>query len=316
SSASSISPQSTAGCVLSTRPNVADDPPAPTNRPMPSVDARFPAEIAPGVFSLPDRRIPLVPNIGIVVGTERVLVVDCGLGMDSAEAVLATAMRLAPGREIVLTITHAHPEHGLSAQVFKNDARIFYNGAQRDHLLRSGQALLDGFRGFVLPDEHKHLLDGIVITEPDETYDGATAAIDLGSREVVLRSFGTAHSPGDQIIHVPDAGVVFAGDLVEERIYPIVPFFPPMIGAEDINLPRWTDVLGEIASLEPRILVPGHGSLGGVKIAEDVAGYLRALEEVSMLDLSADAIEAELRRRYPTWEHPHFIAPAIRYVTR
>ena len=45
-------------------------------RPMPIVDARFPAEVAPGVFVLPDKRIPLNPNIGIIVGRETVLVVD------------------------------------------------------------------------------------------------------------------------------------------------------------------------------------------------------------------------------------------------
>jgi glyoxylase-like metal-dependent hydrolase (beta-lactamase superfamily II) len=88
------------------------------------VDARFPAEMAPGVFVLPDKRIPLVPNIGIVVGRDTALVVDCGLGIESAEAVLALTRRLAPGRQIVLTVTHAHPEHGFGAQVFKQDARL------------------------------------------------------------------------------------------------------------------------------------------------------------------------------------------------
>ena len=40
------------------------------DRVVPIVDARFPAEVAPGVFVLPDKRIPLVPNIGIVVGRD------------------------------------------------------------------------------------------------------------------------------------------------------------------------------------------------------------------------------------------------------
>ncbi|MEM7711714.1 MAG: MBL fold metallo-hydrolase, partial [Pseudomonadota bacterium] len=114
------------------------------------------------------------------------LVVDCGLGIDSAEAVLDTARRLAPGREIVLTLTHAHPEHGFGAQVFAPDARIFYNAAQAEHLARAGQGLLDGFRAGVLPPEHQFLLDGIEITPPEETYDGAETRIDLGGREAVL----------------------------------------------------------------------------------------------------------------------------------
>ena len=38
--------------------------------PPPDVDARAPEEIAAGVFVIRDRRVPLVPNIGIVLGEE------------------------------------------------------------------------------------------------------------------------------------------------------------------------------------------------------------------------------------------------------
>lgn len=299
---------------LSQKSATGDEEATPTPYPQPSVDARFPAEIAPGVFVLPDRRIPLVSNVGIVVGSERVLVVDCGLGIDSAEAVLDTARRLAPGREIVLTLTHAHPEHGFGAQVFAPDARIFYNAAQADHLARSGQALLDGFRAGVLPQEHRYLLDGIEITPPQVTYDAAETRVDLGGREARLHSVGLAHSPGDQIVQVSDAGVLFAGGLIEERIYPIVPFFPPLIGAKDIDLPAWRAALGAIADLALPIIVPGHGGLGGVEIARDVDGYLGALEADDGSDMKA--MIAEMRRRYPTWDQPNYIAPALRYLTR
>ncbi len=290
--------------------------PTPTPYPQPSVDARFPAEVAPGVFVIPDQRIPLIPNVGIVVGTDRVLVVDCGLGIDSAEAVIDAARRLAPGREIMLTLTHAHPEHGFGAQVFAPDAQIFYNRAQANHLARAGQGLLDGFRAGVLPTEHQFLLDGIEITPPDQTYDGAEARLDLGRREVVMRSVGLAHSPGDQTIEVPDAGVVFAGDLIEERIYPIVPYFPPLIGAEDIDLPTWQTALAGIKENAPALIVPGHGSLGGVEIAKDVDGYLNALQEVAAAGSDVEAMIAEMQRRYPTWEQANYIPPALQYLTR
>ncbi len=39
--------------------------------------------------------------------------------------VLALTRELPHGRRIVLTVTHAHPEHGFGAQVFKPDAEIF-----------------------------------------------------------------------------------------------------------------------------------------------------------------------------------------------
>lgn len=292
-----------------------DRPPAPPPaRPMPVVDARFPAEMAPGVFILPDKRIPLVPNIGIVVGSEAVLVVDCGLGIESAENVLDLARRLAGDRRIILTVTHAHPEHGFGAQVFKPDARIFYNRAQRDHLLRTGAALIEGFRAGVLPPEQAHLLDGITITPPDETYEGERATIDLGGRRVELRNWGTAHTPGDQIVFLPDERIVFAGDLIEERMFPIVPLFPPMITAADMDIARWETALADIQGLRPAMIVPGHGNLGGAETAGEVLGYFREVR--SLVRAAAgrtDDLEAAIRAKYPTWENSAFIAPAVRY---
>jgi glyoxylase-like metal-dependent hydrolase (beta-lactamase superfamily II) len=284
-------------------------------RPLPVVDTRYPAEIAPGVFLIPDKRIPLVPNIGIIIGTESVLVVDCGLGVSSAENVLRLTRELAPGRKIILTVTHAHPEHGFGAQVFRNDARIYYNSAQRDYFARSGQALLDGFRAGVLPEGQKHLLDGIVLTPPHETYDTAESTLDLGGREVRLKTWGTAHSPGDQIVFFPGERIMFGGDLLEERMFPIVPYFPPMIGAGDIDLAKWAVALNDIIGLQPRVIVPGHGNLGGTEMPESILGYFQSLQLVAQARGTSDAdAQRRLRDQYPTWENPEFIGPAVRFL--
>jgi glyoxylase-like metal-dependent hydrolase (beta-lactamase superfamily II) len=293
-------------------------PPLPVPAPaLPVVDARFPAEVAPGVFILPDKRIPLVPNIGIIVGRDQALVVDCGLGIDSAENVLKLARQLAPGRRIVLTVTPAHPEHGFGAQVFKSDARITYNSAQRDYFARTGAKLLDGFQAGVLPLEQKHLLDGVVITPPHDTYDGDRATLDLGGRMVEFRTWGTAHSPGDQIVHLADERIVFAGDLLEERMFPIVPLFPPMITAADMDIARWEVVLAEILRLEPRLIVPGHGNLGGPEIAAEVLGYFGQVRTlVRAAGESTNGLEARVRAQYPTWENSQFIAPTVQYFSR
>ena len=283
---------------------------------LPIVDARFPAEMAPGVFVLPDKRIPLVPNIGIVVGRDLVLVVDCGLGPESGESVIKLARQLAPGRGVVLTVTHAHPEHGFGAQAFKPDARIYYNAAQHDYLVRSGATLLDGFRA-VLSGERKSLLDGVVLTPPDQTYDGNGATLDLGGRRVEFRTWGTAHSPGDQIVHLPEERIVFIGDLIEERMFPIVPFFPPMILANDIDVPRWEAVLNDVLTLQPRLIVPGHGNLGGPEIATSLLGYFKEARAVfGTHGVPGVELDQRLRAKYPTWEHSEYIAPARQYFAQ
>src|ERR1043166_2822908 len=52
------------------------------------------------------------PNIGIIVGSRAVLVVDTGLGPRNGATVARVAAKLAPGnRKLFLTTTHFHPEH-------------------------------------------------------------------------------------------------------------------------------------------------------------------------------------------------------------
>lgn len=48
--------------------------------PIPPVVSGNSEEVADGVFVIADRRVPLVPNIGVVVGESAALVVDTGMG--------------------------------------------------------------------------------------------------------------------------------------------------------------------------------------------------------------------------------------------
>ena len=257
-----------------------------------------------------------MPNIGIFVGRDSVLVVDCGLGPESGESVIRLARQLAPGRRVLLTVTHAHPEHGFGAQAFKPDARIYYNAAQRDYFARSGVTLLNGFRAG-LPREQKHLLDGVVFTPPDQTYDGNRAALDLGGRQVEFRTWGTAHSPGDQIIHLPEERIVFIGDLIEERMFPIVPLYPPMILATDMDVARWEVALTEVLALQPHLIVPGHGNIGGPEIATDLLGFFKEARAVfATTGVPGVELDQRMRAKFPTWEHSERIEPARLYFVQ
>jgi hypothetical protein len=64
--------------------------------PLPQNDARFPAEIADGVWIIPDRRIMLVPNIAIILGRSAALVIDCELGLENGLRVLYLSLDFSP----------------------------------------------------------------------------------------------------------------------------------------------------------------------------------------------------------------------------
>src|SRR5580693_3920841 len=113
--------------IAETSPGTASASPGsnvPEQATPPPVVRGEPAEVSDGVFVIPDGRVPLVPNVGFVVGDNAVLVNDTGVGRRNGAYVLEHARRLASGRRLFLTITHFHPEHGFGAQVFKGGATI------------------------------------------------------------------------------------------------------------------------------------------------------------------------------------------------
>ncbi|MBS3649830.1 MBL fold metallo-hydrolase [Pseudaminobacter sp. 19-2017] len=285
--------------------------------PAPMVDPSAMSEVAKGVYVISDRRVPLVPNIGIVTGDEAVLVVDTGMGPENGRRVYEAAVRIAAGRRLILTLTHFHPEHGFGAQEFKGRATILYNTAQRDELAAKGEAYLSMFRTF--GPGVAAALEDIVLVDPDETYAEATKRLDLGGRVVELSTFGLAHTRGDQVVTVPDAKVVFTGDLAEERIFPIFPWFPP--GDADLDADNWARVLEDLEATRPAIVVPGHGSVGGAEILHQVRYYILDLKtrvaERTAAGESVDKILATLapqvRAEHPDWDSPEWIDFAIRY---
>jgi glyoxylase-like metal-dependent hydrolase (beta-lactamase superfamily II) len=295
---------------------------SPRTDPVPLVDARFPCEIAEDVWIIPDRRIFLVPNIGIVVGKKAALIIDCGLGPQCGRRVIEAAEKVAPGRQLILTQTHAHPEHVFGARAFKDRAQIFLNRQQNDYLVKTGPALLDFFRKRFGEPERELLADAEVVPATD-TYDGSRQTLDLGGREVEFQAIGTAHSPGDQIIWLPREKILFAGDLIEERMFPIVPFNPPTIPRSDINVAKWVEALSSITEIDASVIVPGHGSLGQAEIARALLVYFADIQERvrkvaagENIDTVVAELKPQIKNTYSTWEHDRFIEAAIRYFAQ
>lgn len=284
------------------------------DEPVPPVVTGDPVEVAEGVFVVPDGRVPLVPNLGVVVGRRAALVVDTAMGPRNGERVHELARSLAGERSLFLTVTHFHPEHGYGAQSFA-DATIVYNRGQLEELREKGQAYLEMFRTFGPAIAEQ--LEGVELVDPHVVYDGAVD-LELGQRRVELRTWGLAHTRGDQVVWLPDERVLFTGDLVENRFFPIFPYFPP--DDVDVDGSKWIAVLEELERLEPEIVVPGHGEVGGgelVTAARELLAVLRSEtkrlkdEGVGVDDIVA-TLEPQLRERHPDWGAPEWIAFGVR----
>jgi glyoxylase-like metal-dependent hydrolase (beta-lactamase superfamily II) len=287
-----------------------------TQAPQAPVIVNDPAEVAEGTYVILDGRVPLVPNVGIVTGSAAVLVVDTGMGPGNGATVRRHAERLADGRPLFLTLTHFHPEHGYGAQAFRPGATIVYNRGQRDELRRKGAGYLEMFRGF--GEGIAQQLDGVEIVEPEVVYDGS-AEVSLGGASAELRTWGLAHTAGDQVVFLREQGVLFTGDLVESRCFAIFPWFPP--DDVDIDGDRWIGVLEELERLEPSLVVPGHGEIGGPEIVATAREYLQQLrgqtQQLARDGASEDEAAAELDRSmralHPDWAQPEWIEFGARY---
>ncbi|HEY4455716.1 MAG TPA: MBL fold metallo-hydrolase [Pseudonocardiaceae bacterium] len=273
-----------------------------------------PVEVADGVFVIPDRRVPLVPNIGIVVGERAALVVDTGLGPRNGARVLAQARQLAGDRPLYLTTTHFHPEHGFGAQAFAGAATFVANRSQLDELRAKGAGYLAMFREFG-PQVAAELAD-VEFVEPDLRYD-ERLDIDLGGHIATLRAHGPAHTSGDQTVLV-DGRALFTGDLVETRMFPITPYFPPH--DTQVDPAGWIGVLDELIALGPDVVVPGHGEVTELSTVRAVRDYLRHIvAEVARLhaagaslDDATAHVDQDARDRWPDWQNPEWIGFAVR----
>lgn len=287
---------------------VAEEPPPP-------IVTGAPVEIADRVYVIPDGRVPLVPNVGIVLGERDALVVDTAMGPRNGAAVRRHAEALAGSRPLLVTISHFHPEHGFGAQAFVPGATIVYNRAQLEELHEKGAPYVEMFRTFG-PGVAEQL-EGVELVEPHVVYDGA-ADLDLGGRTVQLRTWGLAHTRGDQVAFLPKERILFTGDLVESRCFAIFPYFPP--DDVDVDGDRWIAVLEELERLEPAIVVPGHGEVGDAGVIATAREYLvelrsetrRLAAEGLAVDAIVEEIDGAMRRRHPDWVQVEWIGFGVR----
>ncbi len=287
---------------------------APRGAYAPPIVSGEPVEIAAGIHVISDNRVPLVPNVGIVVGDRRVLVIDTGAGPRNGAYVLERARRLAQGRPLYLAVTQIDPGHGFGAQAFADEATIIYSTAQLRRLRTDAPNYAPMFRG--MGPEVAEQLTGLELVESAITYTGSLE-LDLGGVRAHLRDWGVSHTSDDQTILI-DNRALFGGDLFQTRMFPILPYIPPF--DTDFDGERWIAALEELANMEVPVVVPGHGEVTDSRQIREVREHLifvrdesrRLLEAGRSLEEAAEVIETESLRRWPDWESPVWITATVR----
>ena len=158
---------------------------------------------------------------------------------------------------------------------------------------------------------------GIELTLPSQGFSGGLVG-HAGTREVRLIEVGPAHTAGDLIVHVPDAGVVFAADVMFVGVVPVMWAGPTG---------NWLAALDRILSLEPRVIVPGHGPISGpdeVRVLRDYLSWVdaaasqRLARGLSVIDTARDLVLDQGYRdaEWGDWDSPERIVITIATIDR
>lgn len=196
-------------------------------------------EIVPGVYRAVAE--PESVNLGLVVGTEAALLVDTGSSPAQGRAVRASVAAVTDRPLAYVVVTHGHFDHAFGLAAFTDLVTVGHESVRGR--LAGAEAAAEADRLGVDPQE--------LVTPGRELV--VAAAYDLGERRVEVAHIGRGHTEGDLVVVVPDADVVFAGDLIESA-------GPPSFGPDAVR-DEWAGTLDGLVGLmtEGTLAVPGHG---------------------------------------------------------
>ena len=231
-------------------------------------------------------------NIGVVLGDGEALVIDTRSTYGQAREIQAHLRELTAFPVTVVVDTHGHFDHAFGNALFR-PATIWGHERCVTFMERNGELRRD--RIATNNPEIAADLPEVVLDPPDRTF-SETAYVELGDRRIELRYLGRGHTDHDIVIRVPDASVLFAGDLVENGA---VPWFGDGYPLD------WPETALRVAELTVGVIVPGHGDHAGPGFADMQATALWALADlarrVNRGDLTLD--DAIAATPYPAYDH-------------
>ena len=238
-------------------------------------------ELAPGVHVHRGADGPLSPenrgriaNLGVVVGDQRVAVIDPGGSREEGEALFAAIRRLTDLPIGPVILTHMHPDHIAGAEVFAEaGGEVIADHRLPDQLAARAGTWMDSIPAQIGAGAWA----GTVLIPPSRVIDAETT-LDLGGRTLTLMPVGTAHTDTDMTVRDSGGDVLFTGDLVFRGLTPVV----------DGSLKGWLGWLAEPPA-EAAIIVPGHGPVAAsfAEASADQAAYLTALRDAVRAALDA-----------------------------
>ncbi len=244
-----------AACLLAAGRAAAQTAAAPD----PLVKEHATVKVGAHTFAIPDDNVPLVPNVGIIVGTRATLVIDPGLGRVNGERVLREVAAVSRNQELFVASTHFHPEHTTGSLAFPASAKYVNSTIQEAEF---GEGGIRSVRTFAARSPRiADILKDAVQRKADITFD-RDYKIDLGGVHVRLNTVGPTHTKGDTAFFVEEDGVLFSGDVVMNNSF---------LAATAVSSMRaWMAAFDTFEAMQPATVVPRTAPGGRARLLRQV----------------------------------------------
>lgn len=233
-------------------------------------------------------------NAGFVIGDNGVAVIDTFENPEASKQMLAEIRKLTKLPVKYVVNTHYHIDHVAGNRIFQEAGAVVF--AQRNVRSWIHTENLKFFGKDIKPEDKAKVE---ALGAPDAVYDSGVTLF-LGSRRIEVRVFA-GHTGGDSVVFIPDAAVVFGGDLFWCRTLP---------NLIDATTARWIPTLDAISTEAPgAAFVPGHGDVGTAADVKAFQTYLANLrqwvagpvQEGKNGDALVNAALPKLTEKYGKW---------------
>jgi cyclase len=214
-------------------------------------------------------------NAGLIVSGREAALVDTMFTLDLTARMLDTIAGALPSTRISTVVnTHPNGDHCWGNQLLPDAEIIATAGCAGGMAHEIPPAAMTAMGETTLPDSamggymRRYFGDfdfgGIVLTPAARTFTGRLE-VALGHRTLELIEVAPAHTDGDLVVHVPDAGVVFAGDILFIGDHPVMWTGP---------IDNWITACDTILATGARTIVPGHGPVTDPAGVREFRAYL------------------------------------------